>query len=340
MSDHDRTEEPTPRRLREARERGEVPKSALASAALVWLGVGGVIALSAESALAAWSALVEALLAPVPPAPDEALGSAAVVAARIVAGPLAAAVALGALGSFLQVGPLWTWRPLTPGLARCSPGRGRASVFAPAELAARVGALALVVAVLALAAWVGAAALPGLLARPEASPSGVLDLAGAALGAFHLRTGALLVGAGAVALVFRRIQHRLALRMSRRELRREQRDLEGQPEARRRRATVHREQALGPSSEAALEGAALVVRGPGCAVVLRWDPASDAPPRIVRVARGPLALRIVGGANRLGVPAVYDEPLAAALERAVAEGLVRPWRVRLAWHLARVGRAR
>ncbi len=331
MADHDRTEEPTPRKLRRARERGEVPQSRLATGALVLAGVSAALVFSGREALAAWSALATRMWGASSLAPREAVAAAGQVTVHALAWPLAAAVLAGALGSALQVGPLFTAKPLVPNPGRLDPVRGLARTFSFGELGPRLGGLALALAVFALAGWVLTGAAPALAGRADLDPPRLLGATASVVGALVWRACALLAAAGVVGVVYRRMRHRREQRMSRRELRQEQRETEGEPLAKRRRVQVHRERALGPSVEEALVGAALVVRGDGVAVVLRWD--ERGPPEVALVARGPAAARSTALGRRARVPSAYDPWLAGEL--ALARPLSRPALVRLARHLAR-----
>lgn len=327
----ERTEEPSPRKLRKARERGEVPVSPLATFALVLAGTCVAVALGAKSTLVSWRALTMSLLSS-PKPPGEALAMAAEVAARSLAWPLAAAVACGALGSFFQVGPLFAPKAIAPRLARLRPAR----LFSKDELVARLGALALAMVFFALGAQVLAAALPGLLGRTGGAPF-VLGAGASVAEALFVRILPVLALAGVVAIVYRRVRFHRAQRMTRREVRQEQRELEGEPEGRRRRAARHRE--LARASVEALAGAAIVVRGAARAVVVRWSPSSDAPPAIAHVARGSTVEPLVARAALERVPVVHDEPLAGELERLRATAaLPRAALLRLARHLARASR--
>lgn len=334
MADHEHTEAPSPRKLRRARERGEVPQSPLLGAALALSGVALALAAGAEAAFGSWRRLVEVTWSR-PVAPEAALAAASDTAATILFWPLAAAVALGALASFLQVGPLLTAAPLAPDLARLDPDRGLRRVASLAELAPRAGALALTLALLALAAAVLAAALPGLLGRADGAPF-VLESGARVLGAFAVRAIGLLALAAACGVAYRRWRFLREQRMSRRELREEQRETEGEPLARRRRAEAHRERALAPGAEEAVAGAAIVVRGAGRAVVIAWREGPGDAPRVSLVARGALAARVVSLAARARVACVTDEALATALER--RRPLSRASLRRLAGHIARGAR--
>ncbi|MCZ7682397.1 MAG: EscU/YscU/HrcU family type III secretion system export apparatus switch protein [Sandaracinaceae bacterium] len=331
MTDPERTEEATPRKLQRARERGEVPTSPLLGAVLALAGVAVALTAGGEAAIASFRRLVEATWS-APVAPEVALAAAADTAASILLWPLVAAVGLGALASFLQVGPLFTAAPLSPDLGRLDPARGLRRLASLEELAPRAGVLALALALLALAAIVLRDALPGLLGRTEGA-SFVLDAGARVLGAFGVRAIALLAVAAAAGVAYRRWRYLREQRMSRRELREERREAEGEPHARRRRAEAHRERALAPGAEEAVAGAAIVVRGSGRAVVLRWRAGSSDPPLVSLVARGALAGRVLSLAARARVASVIDEGLAAELER--GRPLSRAALRRLARHIAR-----
>ncbi len=337
MADHDRTEEATPRKLRRARERGEVPQSRLATGALSLIAVTGALVLTMPAAIAAWRGFAVRIFAG-GLAPERALAAAGELAMTALAWPLAAAVVIGALGSALQVGPLFTVKPLAPDLRRIDLARGLTRTFSLDELAPRLGGLALAAVVFALAGWVLARSVPALAGRPDLGARGALEAASTVVSALVWRASALLAAAGVIGIVYRRARHLREQRMSRRELRQEQRETEGEPLAKRRRVEAHRERALGASAEEALTGAVIVVRGDGAAVVVRWRRDSDEPAEVSLVARGALSSRVIALASRAGVPSVHDASLARELARSGDRGLARPALIRLARHLARLER--
>jgi flagellar biosynthesis protein FlhB len=267
-------------------------------------------------------------------APRAALVLAAGTAVRMVAWPLAAAVACGALASLAQTGPLFAPRRLAPNLGRLDPARRLGRLFAPAEIASRASGIALAALLLGAAATVVLDALPGLAGRTDARA--VLGAIGAVMRALAERTLPILALAAATAIVYRRIAFFRAQRMTRREQLREQREVEGDPRIRRRRAELARVRALLPSEHEALDDAALVVRGADRAAVLRWSPASDEPPVVRLSVRGLAVPRLAELASKRGVPCVRDELLALDLERLLGgRTLPRASLRRLATHLAR-----
>lgn len=330
MADTERSERPTARKLRRARMRGDVAQSPLASAALVLSAFTTTISLGGSAAVAAWCELVRELWVTDPPGGREAATRALDAGVPLLL-LLAVLVVSGVLGSFLQVGPLWTARPLTPDLSRLH--RGWAAFVSPAALTTRLGALSLAIGVAAIGLWAGLQALPGLLGRSGATAAWLLSAGGTVLLRFAWPACTLLLVAAAGGVAYRRWRWWRQQHMTRRERREEWRETEGEPALRHRRAAIHRERAMVLPEDEALRRASLVVRGSNIAVVLEWSNA-DASPRVIMVARGGSALRV----GRADVPSMIDSALAVRLASRplgpVERALWRP----LARHFARAER--
>jgi flagellar biosynthetic protein FlhB len=320
---------PTARKLERARARGEAGQSALTTWVLVLVGVAASVALTRDAMVASWRELVIALWTPLAD-PEIAIAMAARTAAGALAWPLGVAVVLGALGSRLQVGTIFSAAPLAPDPSRLSPAR----IFSGEHLVGTLSTLVPALAVLIAAVLVIFDAMPGLLGRTELAPGRALDLGGTVIGAFVWRSVLVLAACAAIAALYARVRFLRAQRMTRAELRQEQRETEGEPHARRRRAQLHREAALAPPLERALEGALLVVSGSGRAVIVAR--ADGEPASVVVAARGALAARACALARERGTPIAHDDLLARELERTLDGGaLARASRTRLARHLTR-----
>ena len=309
-----RTEQPTPKRLRDARRRGEVVQSReLTGAAALAGGLLGLLA-SAPPTAAALSRLLAAAIAGAVATETPPLAVLRDAAARVLALTLPAAtgaLVAGALAGALQARFAFVPGALRPRLERIDPLRGLRRLAAPSNLAAVALALVKAIVLLALAwAWLresapALAALPGLdAARAWSAIPLVARLSGRLALAF-LAFGLLDLG-----LAWRR--HRSSLRMTRDVVRREHREQEGDPAYRAERRRVHR--ALleaGPVARATV----VVVNPTHLAVALRHDRSSDDAPRVVAKGAGLAAARIRSAARRAGVPIVRDVPLARALPR-------------------------
>jgi type III secretion protein U len=314
-----RTEEPTPRRLREARRRGDVARSAELSGAAALAAGLAALALAGPGIGSALFRLVRGgLLAAASGAADPVavLRDAAAAVLRLALAPAAAALVAGAACAALQAGSGFAPEALRPRLERIDPLRGLRRLADPSQLArAGLGVAKAAVLVAVLAAWLRDHAAP-LAQLPRAETAALLRAAPAILGLLS-RLAAAFLAFGAVDWALARSRHRRSLRMTRDEVRREHKEDEGDPEHRAERRRRHR--ALleaGPISRATV----VVVNPTHVAVALRHDRGGEEAPRVVAKGAGLAALRIRSSARRAAVPIVRDVPLARALYRLAEVG--------------------
>lgn len=318
MSGAGRTEPPTPRRLREARRRGEVARSAELTLAAAFLGGLAALAAGGPAAAGELARLLRGALAGAPgaaPDPSAVLRAAAGAVLRLALPPALGALAAGALAGALQVGVGVFPEALRPRLDRIDPLRGLRRLASGAQLVQAGLGVAKAAALVAVAlAWLrGASSLAGL---PRASPGAPLRAAPALL-SLALGLGAALALFGALDWLLARRRHRRALLMTKDEVRRELREDEGDPAHRAEHRRRHR--ALleaGPIARATV----VVVNPSHVAVALRHERGEEGAPRVVAKGSGRAAARIRSAARRAGVPIVRDVPLARALLRLAEVG--------------------
>jgi len=315
----DRSEQPTPKRLAEARRRGEVASSReLTGAIALFGGLAGLAAAGGAMARELGAMLAGALSrAPLEGgAPAAVLQDAARAVLRLSLTPALAAAAAGLAAGLLTTRFNFALGALRPRLERIDPLRGLGRLVAPAHLAAVALGVVKGAALLTVAALWFRGAASGLAGLPRAEAVAALRAVPALLG-LALRLAAVFVAFGALdhALAWRR--QRRALRMSRDEVRREHREDEGDPVHRAERRRLH--QALlqaGPVSRATV----VIVNPTRVAVALHHDRAAGDAPRVLAKGTGLAAARIRSAARRAGVPIVRDVPLARALHRLVEIG--------------------
>jgi type III secretion protein U len=307
----DKTESPTPRRLRKARGEGDSP----VSQALVQ-SASFVAALAVAPALIAalvvrWGALFGSALSD-----PTATGVAALMAREVVwlSAPVLAAAAVAALlTGLVQTGGTFTLKRLAPDLTKLNPVRGLGQLVSVPRLLgiARAMVTALLVGYLAYRSLRNSA--PDLAATAGNLGAGV---AVTALLLKRLAWDAALLGvalAGVDALAtFYSWQRRL--RMSKHEVRQEHRESEGDPEIKAARRRAHEEALRGTTIAAVKEATVLVVNPTHLATALAYREESDQAPRVVAQGRGEFAQRMIEAARAFGVPVVRDLPVAQALQ--------------------------
>jgi type III secretion protein U len=316
-----RTEQPTAKRLRDARERGDVAVSReLTSAAALGAGLLALVA-SGPAICAGLAASLRGALAGAGAddvAPGAALLAAALQLASAAAVPLCAATAGALACGALQAQALFTWKAVAPRWDRVAPLEGFRRLFSASQLALLALGLVKIASVVALA-W---SAREELASRTAAllrvtSPAALLAAAPAAIAPLAFRLCLLLVVFGALDLVLARRRHARSLRMSLEEIRREQKEQDGDPQHKADRQRAHRALASAPP---AARATCVIVNPSHIAVALRHDPASDTAPVVLAKGSGEQARRIRVDALRAAVPIVKDVPLARALFRLAEVG--------------------
>jgi flagellar biosynthetic protein FlhB len=152
----------------------------------------------------------------------------------------------------------------------------------------------------------------------------LLDFTGAAIADLLLVMALALGALGALDYLWQRRRHEQSLKMSRHEVKEEQKETEGDPQTRMRFRRAHREVAK-RRMLAEVRRADVVLTNPiHVAVALRYRADEMLAPRVVAKGAGELAAKIKDEARRAGVPIVERRALARALFRSVALGAEIP----------------
>ncbi|OOG40534.1 flagellar biosynthesis protein FlhB [Rhodanobacter sp. C06] len=318
-SDQEKTEQPTEKRLKESREKGEVPRSRdLSGAAVVLAGVAALMAggpASFEHARRIFGFGLgysrEALFSDA--LPGRVLHAALREALALFA-PVALATLLAAFAAPLLLGGLnFSGKALEPKFERLDPIKGLGRIFALrglVELGKALLKLLFIGAVLALLLrhWQGA-----LQATGRGAVSAGIAQALGLLGQAALWFGSILALIGGLDALYQKYDHTKKLRMSRQEIKDEMKESEGSPEMKGRIRQVQMAQARRRMMEELPRADVVVVNPTHFAVALKYDDGRMGAPRVIAKGVDVLAqqIRLVAGSHR--IPLVEAPPLARAL---------------------------
>jgi flagellar biosynthesis protein FlhB len=322
----ERTEQPTPKRLDEARKRGQVPRSIdLSSAAVVLtaaamiLATGGVMAQAMADVMRSGLSLSAAEVVEAS-SMIERLSSTFAKALWSVA-PLLGVTLVAALAAPLVTGG-WNFstEALMPKFDRLNPMSGFGRMFSTrslVELAKALAKFALVglVAVLLLAFFTSR--LLGLSGEPIAQ--GIAHAGMLSVQALVALAAALAVIA-AIDVPYQLWQHKSELKMTREEVREEMKESEGSPEIKGRIRALQQAMARGRMMQDVPKADVIVTNPTHYSVALKYDDAKMRAPIVVAKGTDLIAARIRELATEHGVPIVEAPPLARALHRSVDIG--------------------
>ncbi|SEJ08626.1 flagellar biosynthesis protein FlhB [Frateuria terrea] len=317
--DQERTEQPSEKRLREAREKGDVPRSRDLSGALVTLAGVAALLSGSERAMSHARTIYHlgldysraALFSDALPA--RVLGM-AVREALMLFTPVAVATLLATFaGPVLLGGIHFSGQALQPKFDRLNPAAGLGRIFAMR------GLVELGKALLKLLFIGGALALLLKHSVDELQALGRADVtlgvvrAMSLLGRSALLFGALLALIGGGDALYQKFDHAKRLRMTRQELKDEAKETEGNPELKGRIRQVQFEMSRRRMMQELPKADVIVTNPTHFAVALKYDENGNGAPRVIAKGVDVLAqqIRLVAGGHR--IPMVEAPPLARAL---------------------------
>lgn len=320
---HQRTEEPTPKRLEDALKKGDAPRSQEIVATVMIAASGMAMAMLAGPAATSLMATAGAFLErPHEFAVDgDSLGrlffTIAVKAALALAAMAAFFVIAALLAHVGQARPVLSPQRLKPALNRLSPVEGAKRLFGPTALvnfAKGVGKIALVGAILVFALWPDRDRLMGL---PYADIRTILVVATAEVGKLVLYAAIAMSAIAGLDYAFARHEWKKRLRMTKEEVRRELRESEGDPQIKGRQRQQREARARRRMMVAVKEATVLIMNPTHYAVALKYEAGGAAAPLCVAKGLDEIALRLRAAAQDASVPVVENPPLARALYAAV-----------------------
>ncbi len=319
--DAERTFQPTPKRLEQAREKGQVARSrelataavALSGAIALWwvgpelyrnclrvfrtgLGFGRETAIEPDRMLAGLSTLSMDML--------------------VAIAPLLGLVLVATLGApMLLSGWVWSGTVLNPDFARMNPARGLGTMFSKQSLVELVKAIAKCVLLGGIGYWAVASSWAELSQLPARETGGAVARVGILVShGFFALVGGLVV----VALVdvpWQIWHYHDQLKMTRQEIVDEQREMEGDPQLKARIRSQQREVARRRMMSAVPTADVIVTNPTHYAVALQYRDGAMRAPKVVAKGMNLIAQRIREIGAEHGVTVLEAPPLARALYR-------------------------
>ncbi|MGO9875075.1 MAG: flagellar biosynthesis protein FlhB [Acidimicrobiia bacterium] len=322
-----KTEAPTPRRRREAREKGQVAKSADLS---TWAGMLGAVVLLQISVTRGASSMRGLLLdmGQTIAHPDQAadmrfVGEAALKGAGVLAPILIGMMLIGVVVGLGQVGLRPAVKKLKPDFGRLNLFKGLKRMFGAEvwwEIVKSIAKIALLVAI----AWPAIAhTIASLTLTSNGSLQGLATIsASTVLTMFrNVAIGGLAIGGIDYLVQRRRLMKQL--KMSRHEIKEEMKQHEGNPTVKRairsRQMSISRNRMIGLVSSSDV----VVVNPTHYAVALKYESARGAP-QVIAKGAGDIAKRIRTEAEAHGVPIVHEPVLTRTLYWACELGQLIP----------------
>lgn len=324
----EKTEQPTAKRLRDSRQKGDVAYSKDFTQTLLILAIFGYLIASSGRIVDdlaqmivlpttllklgfndAANALVEALLREM---------------AWVVLPFIGIVLAAGLFGDTIQVGILFAFEKLKPSAKKLNVLDNLKNVFSKKNLMEFLKSV-LKIAFLSILLWLLIRdALPIMTSIPQAGMAGLGQVVGALMKTMLTHIG---LAYGVIALAdfaWQRFQYRKGLMMSKDEVKQEYKEMEGDPHIKHQRKHLHQEMLQHGAVESARKATVVVTNPTHLAVALHYDAEETPLPVVLAMGEGALAERMMQAAREAGVPVMQNIPLARALTEHAQPGQYIP----------------
>jgi flagellar biosynthetic protein FlhB len=322
----DKTEAPTPRRREEAREQGQIARSADLTAAALLLGFLLLMNSFGPGLIKALRAVMAELLSSDSLSNlDASTIGPAITKSFVAAGGAVAPLLLGAIivavvANLLQVGLFFSGTRLQPNFEVLNPLRGFSRLFQAENVVHLVINLLKLSLVAVLAYSAVTQRMDQIIAIQQLSYMQAFALGAAIVYAVGLRVAVLLLVLAIVDYTWNRFKHERELRMTKQEIKEEMRRMEGDPKIKQRRRQIAYQMASKRLAKDVPTADVIITNPTHFAIALKYDATSMHAPKVVGKGQDLLAQRIREIAIAHGIPIIERPPLARALYRLVDVG--------------------
>ncbi len=326
------TEDASPKRLEDARNKGQVPMSKEPSTAIAFLVISGI----GVTGIAAWTGqrlmnMVTFYLS-ASPAILRTDGQGIQTLLFNVGGDMAAIILplvlpmllFGMLVTFVVSGPVFSFETLKPKFSKISPMSGIKRLFSSKGIAEFIKSL-LKLCVISLTCWIVIDNLmPQIIRSSRLDINDIVALTLSGTLQLAALTALIFFFIALADVLYQRWEHAKGMRMSKKELQDENKDTEGDPHLKAKVRQIQQEQARNRMMSDVPKADVIVTNPTHIAIALAYKPGSPAAPKVLAKGKGKTAERIREIARQNGIPLRENRPLARSLFKAVKVGYEIP----------------
>lgn len=322
MADEDKdskTEQPSQKRLDEAREKGNLANSKELGNFLMLLVLAITVTWFIPSILRNTQILLTPFISDADSFATDKKGLSLILyklaftSFGIIAMPLIAAIISAIATSFLQHGFVLSAEPMMPKLNKISPIAGLGRIFSMRSLVDFIKNIVKVIAVGTVAFLSVYPELRHVRQLPNESTENMLLFLGMIAGRMTIGVVIAMFFIALFDIIFQRLQHMKSLRMSKQEVKDEYKQSEGDPIIKQRLRRLRMERAQNRMMAAVPKSDVVITNPTHFAVALQYDTKTMSAPIVVAKGQDLIALKIREIAQENNVPVIENPPLARAL---------------------------
>jgi type III secretion protein U len=315
----EKTEKATPKKLRDARKKGQVAKAQDFSSASTFIVSLSAVVFAAsyifQQLLSYFGYVFKGISNNIDL--EDRAGGYITGAFHVILNcslPIMGLVAIvGVLISFLIIGPVFSLESLKPDLKRLNPVTNIKNMFKFKTIFELLKSVLKISGAVILIYTVVKGSLQELIATAAMSPLAITQVVASFLVKVAIRVGVFFITVALLDLIYQKYNFSKEMRMEKFEVKQEHKDTEGDPLIKSKRRQVAQEIAYQEGPSATQRARAVITNPTHIAVALEYDEAAEPAPRIATMGSGPVATEIIKIAVDNKIPIMRNIELAHTL---------------------------
>ncbi|MDR2200805.1 MAG: type III secretion system export apparatus subunit SctU [Puniceicoccales bacterium] len=316
----EKTEDPTPKRIRDARNKGNIARSQDVNSTLTLIGIFCYVGMGWEKHV---ENLAELILIPtifvghcdLSGYTGQVLWGVLAKVGAIIFPAIYLVALMGLIGSFAQVGLLFTTKTIEPDINKINPMAKAQQIFSMKNLFELLKSTLKIIFLGVLLISLVKNVFGDLLSLPFCGLAGVFDILGPIMKNFAKIVIFAYIVMAAIDYAYQKYNWKKQLMMSKDEVKREYKESEGDGQIKGKRKQIHKEMIEEDPPQRTKQASALVTNPEHIAIALLYDfeRAIFPLPLVIAKGVGIVAEKMIEVAKEEGIPIMRNVPLAHAL---------------------------
>ncbi|MBF7096307.1 flagellar biosynthesis protein FlhB [Alkalibacter mobilis] len=323
---HSKTEQATPKRLRDSKRKGQTAKSGDLNSAVSFLIFALLLGSLGRYLLVNSAEMVEATLK-TGIGNDLSYANAGVVLIQIIERffyiflPFGIiAVALGVFTNLVQVGFIFSIEPIKPDFKRLNPVEGFKNIFSQKAVFNMFKSI-LKLIVVSFITYKGLQdVIRQILNSGQIGTENLFYFFIEIIRSLSINIAVLMLGLAIIDLIFQKKEFKKNMMMTKQEIKDEYKQMEGDPKIKSARQQRQRELSMSRTMQSVEESSVIITNPTHIAIALRYEQGKDQAPVVMAKGLDYMAQKIKEKAREVNVPVVENKPLARAMYHKVDPG--------------------
>ncbi|SHE35249.1 flagellar biosynthesis protein FlhB [Caloramator proteoclasticus] len=319
LATDDKTEEPTPKKLKEAREKGQVAKSIDLTSSIILMGATVILIILSDFYFEYGRAFINQSFSLINKNELTYKSIMSIVLFMIKNGLIASmpivftVMILGIISNIAQIGLIISKEGLKPQLSKLNPINGFKRFFSKRSFIELFKSIAKISVIAYYSYKYVSSVIFDILKISDLNPEGIIPFTSKIINGQLIRLVFILFILGIIDFVIQKRQLKKELRMSKEEIKEEMKQTEGNPQIKSKIKQKQREIAMRRMMHEVPKATVVVTNPTHFAVALKYEKGQSGAPKVIAKGSDFLALKIKEVANKANVPIIENKEVARSL---------------------------